>query len=254
MASAPWPFHRLRPNKAVWVAPVMPGTTASSDGRPAVDPSADPGVDGANRLASYGWSTTQEPHTCAFLTPEVLAILASSGARRVLDLGCGNGALCAALSEAGYAVVGLEVDAQAVAIARQAYPHIRFHCLGVESSPQALLQEEEPFDAVVSTEVIEHLYSPHLLPRFAAAVLKPGGLLVISTPYHDYWKNLALSLTNGWDKHLTALWHGGHIKFWSRATLTTLLSQAGFRVTGFRGVGRLPFLWMCMIVVAQKRA
>lgn len=222
----------------------MPGTSAGPD---------KPALEGCNRLASYGWTTTEEPHTCAILTPQILAILASSGARRILDLGCGNGALCAALHAAGYEVVGMELDAQAVEIARQAYPQIPFHCLGVESAPHDLLRQEQPFDVVVSTEVIEHLYSPHLLPRFAAAVLRPGGRLVITTPYHGYWKNLALSLTNGWDNHLTALWHGGHIKFWSRATLSTLLSQAGFRVTGFTGVGRLPFLWMCMIVEAESR-
>lgn len=105
---------------------------------------------------------------------------------------------------------------------------------------------------MVSTEVIEHLFSPHLLPRFAAGVLKPGGWLVISTPYHGYLKNLALSLVDKWDDHHTPLWHGGHIKFWSRATLSRLLEENGFVVEGFSGVGRLPWLWKSMVLVARK--
>jgi 2-polyprenyl-3-methyl-5-hydroxy-6-metoxy-1,4-benzoquinol methylase len=107
-------------------------------------------------------------------------------------------------------------------------------------------------DAVVSTEVIEHLFSPHLLPIYAFKVLNSKGYIILTTPYHGYLKNLLLSLFGKWDKHHTPLWHGGHIKFWSRATLTQLLSENGFKVIGFSGVGRVPYLWKSMVIVAQK--
>jgi hypothetical protein len=48
------------------------------------------------------------------------------------------------------------------------------------------------------------------------------------------------------------LWHGGHIKFWSRATLSQLLRDNGFTVIDFSGVGRVPYLWKSMVLVAQK--
>jgi len=147
----------------------------------------------------------------------------------------------------------MESDAQGVAIARAQHPGIRFHCLGVDEDPLALLAQESRFDAVISTEVIEHLFAPHRLPRFAAAVLKPGGALIISTPYHGYLKNLALSIFDKWDDHHTPLWHGGHIKFWSRATLGQLLEENGFELTGFEGVGRVPHLCKSMIMGARKR-
>jgi hypothetical protein len=91
-----------------------------------------------------------------------------------------------------------------------------------------------------------------LLPLYASGVLKPGGYLVLTTPYHGYFKNLALALLNKWDKHFTVLWHGGHIKFWSRATLTALLEQQGYAVVGFSGVGRIPYVWKSMVVVAKR--
>lgn len=78
-----------------------------------------------------------------------------------------------------------------------------------------------------------------------------SGYLVISTPYHGYLKNLALSIFNKWDDHHTPLWHGGHIKFWSRIMLTQLLEENGFQVIAFHGVGRLPWLWKSMILVAK---
>lgn len=184
------------------------------------------------------------------LTPEVLSLLRTIKADRVLDLGSGNGFLCSKLSAAGYNVVGVEVDEGGVKIAQATYPNIPFYQYSVEDDPSELMRTEEPFDVVVSTEVIEHLFSPHLLPIYAARVLKPGGHLIVSTPYHGYLKNLVLSLTNTWDRHHTSLWHGGHIKFWSRTTLTLLLEQNGFNHINFRGVGRLPYLWKSMVILA----
>lgn len=78
--------------------------------------------------------------------------------------------------------------------------------------------------------------------------------MILTTPYHGYLKNLILSIFNKWDFHLNPLWHGGHIKFWSRGTLAQLLREAGFEVVGFHGVGRLPYIWKSMILISKKRS
>jgi len=188
------------------------------------------------------------------LGPTVLALLRELSVHRVLDIGSGNGVLCGEMHAAGFDSVGIEVDPEGVVIARDAHPGVSFHCMGVDTRPDALLALESPFEAVVSTEVIEHLYDPRQLPVLAAGVLKAeGGWLILSTPYHGYLKNLALSLANKWDHHHTALWHGGHIKFWSRTTLGQLLEDNGFQVIRFVGVARLPFLWKSMVLLARKR-
>jgi 2-polyprenyl-3-methyl-5-hydroxy-6-metoxy-1,4-benzoquinol methylase len=207
-------------------------------------------------VLDYGWSTSAGPESCGYVTPVVLATLKNLGAKRVLDLGCGNGQLCALLGAAGFDSVGVDADRGGVAIARAAYPHIHFHHCGIDSDPRQLLSAEgdRPFDAVVSTEVVEHLFSPHLLPRYAHGALRDGGHLLLSTPYHGYLKNLMLSVFDKWDHHHTALWHGGHIKFWSRRTLSNLLESNGFAVTEFRGAGRLPLLWKSMILTASRVA
>jgi 2-polyprenyl-3-methyl-5-hydroxy-6-metoxy-1,4-benzoquinol methylase len=207
----------------------------------------------SNTVSNYGWASTEGPQSCGYITPRVLDELATLKVKRVLDLGSGNGSLCGHMAAHGFDVCGVDYDQAGIDLSRQIHPGVRFHRFGVQDDPAELLALESPFEAVVSTEVIEHLYSPHLLPAFARAVLAPGGKLVITTPYHGYLKNLALALTDKWDHHHTALWHGGHIKFWSRKTITALLESQGFQVERFGGVGRLPYLWKSMVVVAIRQ-
>lgn len=203
---------------------------------------------------AYGWASAVAPTSCNYVAPKVLQIIAGLKVRRVLDLGCGNGALAAQMAAAGYEVCGVDADREGIELARAKYAGLRFHRCSVHDDPAALLVVERPFDLVVSTEVVEHLYSPHLLPAYAHRVLVPGGRLLLTTPYHGYLKNLALSLAGKWDDHHTALWHGGHIKFWSRRTLTRLLDEGGFDVERFAGAGRLPYLWKSMVLLARRRA
>jgi 2-polyprenyl-3-methyl-5-hydroxy-6-metoxy-1,4-benzoquinol methylase len=201
-------------------------------------------------VASYGWKSATPPHTHAYLCDAILEACRRANAKRVLDIGCGNGAFCGALAAAGFEVVGCDRDAEGIAIAAQAVPGARFRIIGVYDDPADL--GESNFDAVISTEVIEHLFAPRALPRFAHAVLRDGGSLILSTPYHGYLKNLALSLVDKWDFHHSPWWDGGHIKFWSRKSLARLLVEEGFTFASFQGIGRIPFLWKTMIMIGVK--
>ena len=202
---------------------------------------------------SYGWKSMSPPSSQHFILPCVKAILKNKKIESVFDIGCGNGALCHALFQEGYHIAGMEYDQQGYDIARQSYPAIEFfHGSVYEANEQIREAYPSGFDCVISTEVIEHLFSPQELPLFATQLLKPQGLLIISTPYHGYVKNCLISLLNGWDVHCSPLWEGGHIKFWSRKTLTKLLRNNGFCVMEFHGCGRVPYLWKSMILVAQK--
>jgi 2-polyprenyl-3-methyl-5-hydroxy-6-metoxy-1,4-benzoquinol methylase len=201
-------------------------------------------------LSRYHFNSADPPHTQDYVTPRILECCRSLGAKRILDLGCGNGALCAALATTGVDVMGCDPSTDGIALARRAHPHIRFHSLSVYDDPPRL--DAGDFDVVVSTEVIEHLFQPRSLPRFVFKVLKTGGHLVLSTPYHGYIKNLALSVAGKWDRHWSPLWDGGHIKFWSRASLHQLLTEEGFDFVKFIGTGRVPYLWKSMVVVYRK--
>lgn len=200
--------------------------------------------------AEHHYGSAKAQHTEAYLWRHITSLCAELRVRRVVDIGCGNGALCHELARRGYEVVGCEPIAEGLRFAQDAAPQLVFHQLGVDDDPSPI--GTESFDVAIATEVIEHLARPRNLPRFAKRLLRPGGHMVISTPYHGYLKNLILALTNRWDAHLNPFWDGGHIKFWSCKTLSQLLNETGFRIVRFIGAGRLPFLWKSMIVVAQK--
>jgi SAM-dependent methyltransferase len=136
-------------------------------------------------------------------------------------------------------------------LARRAHSAGRFEVLAADENILEALACK-PFDLVISTEVIEHLYAPRKYVAGCYKALRAGGRFICSTPYHGYLKNLAIALFNGWDRHANPLWDGGHIKLWSRRTLGQLLAETGFKDIQFRGAGRVPFLWMTMLMSGDK--
>jgi SAM-dependent methyltransferase len=96
--------------------------------------------------------------------------------RRVLDLGCRDGALTQAFVS-GNAVVGVDADREALAAAAK---------LGIETRwadlDQPLELEDESFDVVVAGELLEHLRDPVALVGEIRRVLRPGGTFVASVP------------------------------------------------------------------------
>lgn len=171
--------------------------------------------------------------------------------RRVFDLGCGNGAVANWLACQAFEVHGVDPSDSGIRHARQSYPALD---LRQGSAYDDLAAAFGTFPLIVSLEVVEHVCAPR---KFAACVhdlLAPGGYALISTPYHGYLKNLALAVAGKMDSHFTALWDHGHIKFWSRATISTLLREASLEVIRIRRIGRIPSLAKTMLVVARRAA
>jgi len=199
---------------------------------------------------SFKWDSAE--HTCAhaYLMPAVLRILEPLKPRKIFDLGCGNGSVANALTQKGYRVVGVDPSPDGIRHARKAYPHLKLY---PGSAYDPLARKYGRFPVVMSLEVVEHVFLPRSYAQTLFDLLEPGGTAIVSTPFHGYWKNLAIALTGGFDKHVNPLWDYGHIKFWSMKTLSTLLTEAGFeKDIHYRHVGRIPGLAKSMVAVAKK--
>ncbi len=168
---------------------------------------------------------------------------------RIFDLGCGNGAIANALSLKGHTVTGVDPSVSGIREANRAYPHLR---LANGSCYDELGRQYGQFPVVVSLEVVEHLYDPQSFASTLYGLSEKGGRVIVSTPYHGYLKNLAIAAAGRFDQHVHPLSLHGHIKFWSRSTLTRLLGEAGFSVRRVLYVGRVRVMAKSMIAVAEK--
>jgi 2-polyprenyl-6-hydroxyphenyl methylase/3-demethylubiquinone-9 3-methyltransferase len=207
----------------------------------------------ATDISGYAYEDGDLNPSHDYLLPSLLQILASlhipQDRKRIFELGCGNGAVAEVLTRHGYQLTGVDVSAQGVEQAQRRHPHLS---LQLGSAYDRLVETYGRFPVVISLEVVEHLYAPRVFARTLFDLIEPSGTVIVSTPYHGYWKNLALALTGRLDHHFTALWDHGHIKFWSMATLRQLLREAGFHSITFRRVGRVPALAKSMIAIATK--
>jgi len=198
-------------------------------------------------LSEYGFSTAEDAHTMGYLVDPVLEILRTRPERRILEIGCGNGAMARRLSQEGYSVVGIDPSESGIRIARAAGGG-QFEVASVYDD----LGRFGRFPIVLSLEVVEHVFYPRIYAKTVFDAVQDSGIALISTPFHGYWKNLALALTGKMDSHFTALWDGGHIKFWSERTLATLLREAGFTAVDFVRTGRIRALAKSMIAIARR--
>ncbi|HEU5148530.1 MAG TPA: class I SAM-dependent methyltransferase [Chryseosolibacter sp.] len=197
----------------------------------------------------FGYSTDEYSHIYRYVLNPIVKMMNEKKGRCILDIGCGNGWLTNHLIGLGFDVYGTDASPSGIEIAKKKNQHRFFlQDLTTDDLPQEL--KDVKFNTIISTEVIEHLYSPRDYLQFCKKILERsgGGELIVSTPYHGYFKNIALSVSGQMDKHFTVLWDGGHIKFWSKGTLSSVLKETGFKDLQFTGCGRLPFLWKSMIM------
>ena len=146
---------------------------------------------------------------------------------RVLDVGCFDGSIAKKLEQKGNTVVGIDIAANAVKLARK--KKINAHVWNLEEGD--LQKKFGKFDVVVAGEIIEHIFDTDNFIRRIGKVLKPGGKLVMSTP------NLAClgsriglifgktpwMIENGLEGQ-----RSGHIRYFTIQTLTELLTKNGF--------------------------
>ncbi len=157
--------------------------------------------------------------------------------RGLLDVGCGAGLLCEPMARLGAAVTGVDAAPENIAAAKAhaAASGLDIDYRAGELSAQGLGQ----FDIVTSLEVIEHVADPAEFIMQLTEHLRPGGLLLMSTPNRTAASKLFLVEaaerlgqiprgTHHWDQFLTP------------SELEQLLMKAGLRVAMMQGIGFTP--------------
>ena len=174
------------------------------------------------------------------------------GVKKICELGCGNGYFANDLASLGYEVIGVDLSESGIELAKKNYgDKVSFLHAPVNKETAEKIGRNS-FDLVLSINVLAHIYRPSDLIEAAGILMKKEGCLIVTTPYHGYFKNLLLAISGKMDDHFNPLDDQGAIKFFSVKTLSTLIAQHGFTRLHFSFYGRAPWLWKTMICVARK--
>jgi 2-polyprenyl-3-methyl-5-hydroxy-6-metoxy-1,4-benzoquinol methylase len=165
----------------------------------------------------------------------------------VLDLGCGAGRFTEEMRKAGYRAIGMDISEAALRVAKVHAPDCDFKILKADGT---IPVTEESFDAVWTSEVIEHILNVEAFLKEIHRVLKRSGILIMTTPYHGLLKNLLIA-TFRFDKHFDP--EGLHIRFFDRKGLERCLGKAHFDTMSFRGIGRVWKLYRTWFIIARKQ-
>jgi len=188
------------------------------------------------------YATKREEYFTSARRDYVAALPADPGAA-ILELGCGNGATGAlALSEGKCGTyVGIEMFEPAAADARKVLTEVHVGDVATLDLPYA----PGTFDALICSEVIEHLVDPEPVLRKLIALLKPGGMIYASSPNVSHYR-IVLNLVRGrFDYADFGAMDRTHLRWFTPRTYGALFEAAGAelisvrRLAPLRGVKKL---------------
>jgi len=158
----------------------------------------------------------------------------------VLDIGCGGGLLCEPLARLGAQVTGLDASAEAIKVARthaeKATLEVNYICGSVED----FAQTSGKYDVITALEILEHVADIESFLKSVARLLKPNGILLLSTVNRTAKSYLlgiiAAEYVLRWVPRGTHDWR----KFIKPSELAAHLHKAGLAVTDITGMTYAP--------------
>ena len=159
--------------------------------------------------------------------------------KRALDIGCGGGLLAEPLARLGAAVTAIDAAPEAITVAKA---HAEAQGLAIDyrtAGTEVLAAAGEQFDLVTSMEVIEHVADPAAFVKGLAALLAPGGIMILSTPNRTPLSRMAMIQAG---EGLGLVPKGTHDwnKFLTPDELTSHLEEAGLHVVERMGLSFSP--------------
>lgn len=196
--------------------------------------------------ASRWWDRSGEfgaLHDINTLRADYIASRAPLAGQRLLDVGCGGGILAEALARAGARVTGIDMGAEALAVAKA---HARESGLAIDyrlaTVEEIAHMEPESRQVVTCMELLEHVPRPSGIITACARVLAPGGHLFVATLNRtlaawvlaivaaEYMLGIVARGTHNWRRFIRP------------AELTRWAGSAGLAVEDFTGMRYIPFL------------
>ena len=167
----------------------------------------------------------------------------------LLDIGCGNGFLTKSLSKNFKSVTAIDNSISAIDQAKKNYTgNIKFLNGDLKN-----LKIDKKFNCITLIEVLEHLYSPDDMLKNIYEISDENTNIILSTPYHNFIKNLLILFSGKFDDHFSPLWEHGHIKFFSKKTLVEICKRNNFKIEKVFYSGRFFPISKSIIFIIKKK-
>lgn len=197
------------------------------------------------KAGPVGWGNADRGATSATADPDggtlkgsawsshgrILDWLAGRSPRRVLDLGCANGALAEAITRLGHQVTGVDVAAS---------PGVqgRMHRFVVADLERGLPEDlGGPFDVIVAGDVLEHVRHPEVVLARFGDLLAPGGHALVSVPNFAHWYPRARVLAGSFDYDDHGILDRDHVRFFTRASFERIVRSVGLSIRRVEPIG-----------------
>jgi O-antigen biosynthesis protein len=159
--------------------------------------------------------------------PDIQLLLHPAG-RRILDVGCAEGALASALKEAGADyVAGIEKDPTAARVARGRLDRL---IEGDVDDPSLELGLESGFDYLIFADVLEHLPAPERVLARLLPLLGPQGRVIASVPNMRFYLVLMRLIFDRWSYTDAGVRDRTHLRIFTRRSLERMLENQGLVV------------------------
>ncbi|MDH5720409.1 MAG: class I SAM-dependent methyltransferase [Spirochaetia bacterium] len=171
---------------------------------------------------------------------------------KILEYGCGEGLIIGEIkknNKLNKNIFGFDISEEAVKKAKKRYPSIKF---GVIPETGKLPFKNGTFDVLVCTEVIEHIMDVERTLAEFNRLLKPNGLLLLTTGYHGWIKDLLIVLFFRHELHFHNP-YSSHIRFFSKKSMLGILNDFGFKKKYYKGIYKLPLVREMMTIAAEKK-
>jgi 2-polyprenyl-6-hydroxyphenyl methylase/3-demethylubiquinone-9 3-methyltransferase len=168
----------------------------------------------------------------------------------VLDVGCGEGVFARALEDAGARVTAIDVAEEPLRRARERAPGLDLRLARGEADWEL---PDGAFDLAWAGEVIEHVADTGAWLGELSRVLRPGGMLLLSTPDHGPLTRARLALSErAFAERFDP--RSDHLRFFTRRSLRLVLELARFEQVEVRGAGGFPGARRLLLAAAVRPA